>query len=63
MNKIALDLSNMLCKSLGKTNGVTEEELGHFEKRIKNVLVRVKEERAQGRLAFMDLPCMGGRKK
>lgn len=47
----------MLSKSLGKANGVTEEELGHFEKRIKNVLVRVKEERAQGRLAFMDLPC------
>ncbi|MBI2487313.1 MAG: glucose-6-phosphate isomerase [Deltaproteobacteria bacterium] len=57
MNKITLDLSNALSSSIGNENGITENELNDFEEKIRNVLIRVREERAQGKLAFMDLPC------
>lgn len=57
MNKITLDLSNALSSFLGIENGITEKELGDFEKKIRKVLIRLREERAQGKLAFMDLPC------
>jgi glucose-6-phosphate isomerase len=56
MNKLKLDLSNAFSSSLGE-NGITEKELEDFESTIKKVLRRVKEERAQGKLPFMDLPC------
>lgn len=57
MNKIAFDLSNALSSSLGDENGITREELSRFESEISGVLRRVREERAQGKLPFMDLPC------
>ncbi|HEX9831431.1 MAG TPA: glucose-6-phosphate isomerase [Thermodesulfobacteriota bacterium] len=57
MNKITLDLSNALSSSIGNENGITEKELSDFEEKIRNVLIRVREDRAQAKLAFMDLPC------
>lgn len=54
-----LDLSNALYSSSGNENGITQEELSGFEGDIKQILNRVKEERAEGRLTFMNLPCAG----
>jgi len=58
MNKITFDLSNALSSSLGDENGITGKELSRFENEISGVLRRVREERAQGKLPFMDLPCV-----
>ncbi len=57
MNKITLDLSNALSSSLDTEKGITERELSDFEKKIRDVLRRIRDERAKGDLAFMDLPC------
>ncbi|MGH7889867.1 MAG: hypothetical protein ACRENF_04880, partial [Thermodesulfobacteriota bacterium] len=57
MNKITLDLSNALSSSLDAEKGITERELSDFEKKIRDVLRRIRDERTKGDLAFMDLPC------
>lgn len=57
MNRIKLDLTNALYPSLNKEAGITEDEFTGFKNKAFKALKRIKEERAQGKLAFMDLPC------
>lgn len=53
---LKIDFSNCLADNIGPEHGVTKDELAGLEGRVKEIHKRWQDDRARGRLAFLDLP-------
>lgn len=53
---ISFDFNNMMADILGPEHGITEQELKDIEPLAGRYVQELKEERAQGKLQFLDLP-------
>ena len=54
--EIKLDVNNMLEEMIGKEHGISEDAITDFQKKTDEIHEKIKEDRANGKMGFMNLP-------